>query len=191
MNQLVKPFEKSNNIVMRRNFNHQTKPVHGFTMIEILVTISIMSVGMLGIAAMQMNALRGGQGAIDRGEAALLISNMSERMRANTDAVLAGDYKLTKTNTAPTRVTSPADDSEIASNDQNDWITEIVASNFGGTGAAGANAPKGGITCPDPAPYQSCTLLIEWNDQSAKTNLQLEEDDSSARVYVYSSQVIF
>ena len=68
-------------------------------MIEILVTVGIMAIGLLGVSAMQLNALRSGQGAIDRGGAALLVTNMAERMRANTAAVNNGEYIRTEAKT--------------------------------------------------------------------------------------------
>ena len=53
------------------------------TLIEVLVTLVIMSVGLLGVAALQLTTVRNNYDAFVRSQAAMLASDMLDRMRAN------------------------------------------------------------------------------------------------------------
>jgi type IV pilus assembly protein PilV len=62
------------------------------TLVEVLVTMTIMSVGLLGVAALQMSTLRNNYNAYSRSQAAVLAGDILDRMRANLDAARAGKY---------------------------------------------------------------------------------------------------
>lgn len=62
----------------------------GFSMIEVLVTIAVISIGMLGIAGLLLGAQRSGQASFQRTHAVALASDMMERIRANPGS--AADY---------------------------------------------------------------------------------------------------
>ena len=53
---------------------------HGFSMIEILVTLLIIAMAMLGTAGMQAYALKVGQGGQFRNQAVFLAADMAERI---------------------------------------------------------------------------------------------------------------
>jgi type IV pilus assembly protein PilV len=55
----------------------------GMTLIEALVALVVLSVGLLGVAGMQMTALRNNLGAHLRSQATVLAYDISDRMRAN------------------------------------------------------------------------------------------------------------
>lgn len=62
----------------------------GMTLIEVLVTLVIISVGLLGVAALQLTTVRNNYDAFVRSQAAMLASDMLDRMRANRSN--ASDY---------------------------------------------------------------------------------------------------
>lgn len=64
----------------------------GITMIEILVTLVIVSIGLLGAAAMVINGLESNRNAYLRTQASILAYDMADRIRANSERALAGDY---------------------------------------------------------------------------------------------------
>lgn len=64
----------------------------GFSMLEVLVTLVVLSTGLLGVANLQVEALRGNQGAYLASVAAQQAQDMAERMNANRVAVLADQY---------------------------------------------------------------------------------------------------
>ena len=73
----------------------------GMTLIEVLVTLVIISVGLLGIAALQLTTVRNNYDAFVRAQAAMLASDMLDRMRANRRQ--AGTYVAAIGEAAATR----------------------------------------------------------------------------------------
>ena len=59
-------------------------------MIELLVSVLVMGVGVLGIAALQMVSLQNNRMALERGEAVSLAYDMMDRIRANPGGTPAG-----------------------------------------------------------------------------------------------------
>jgi type IV pilus assembly protein PilV len=61
----------------------------GFTLVEALVALVVLSIGLLGIAALYLDSLRAGRTAIYRTQAVNLASDIADRIRANRDAPVA------------------------------------------------------------------------------------------------------
>lgn len=70
------------------------KSQRGTTLVETLVALVVLSVGLLGIAALQMTSLRNNRGAHLRSQAQVLAYDIADRMRANRDAALANGYVI-------------------------------------------------------------------------------------------------
>jgi len=70
------------------------KPVHinsvrGVTLIEVLVTVLVLSVGLLGVAALQGFSLQSGQGAYYRTQATNVAHEVADYTRLNRSAAMA------------------------------------------------------------------------------------------------------
>ena len=76
------------------NIRHQ----RGFTLIEVLISIVILSIGLLGIAGMQATSMQNNHLAFVKTQAAVMAADMADRIRANSEA--AADYVST-TSDAP------------------------------------------------------------------------------------------
>ena len=74
------------------------KSVVGFTLIEVLVTVVVVSIGLLGLAGLQISGLRANMSSEARSKATLLASDIIERMRANPLGVDANGYAAIDTN---------------------------------------------------------------------------------------------
>lgn len=59
----------------------------GFTLIEILIALVIFSIGLLGLAGMELRGSEGTNTAYFRSQATLLANDMAERMHANRGGV--------------------------------------------------------------------------------------------------------
>ena len=68
------------------------KQAGGFSLIEILITMVIVAVGLMGTATLQLTGLSSNQGAYLRTQASFLVYDMADRMRGNPDRAIAGDY---------------------------------------------------------------------------------------------------
>jgi type IV pilus assembly protein PilV len=66
----------------------------GMTLIEVLVTLVLISVGLLGVAALQLTSLKSNQEAYVRSQAAMLAADILDRMRSNQTGFNAGDYDM-------------------------------------------------------------------------------------------------
>jgi type IV pilus assembly protein PilV len=73
----------SNQINIHTNKQRQS----GFTLVEIMVTMVVMTIGFLGLAGLQATALRSNSGATLRTQAVIYANDMAERIRANPLAV--------------------------------------------------------------------------------------------------------
>jgi type IV pilus assembly protein PilV len=62
------------------------KRVSGFTLVEVLIALIIMSVGMLGIAGLYVHSLQAGSTSLFRHNAVTLAGDIADRIRANPRA---------------------------------------------------------------------------------------------------------
>ena len=58
----------------------------GFTLIEVLIALVIMSVGMLGIAGLYVHSMQAGRTSVLRHNAVILAGDIADRIRANPRA---------------------------------------------------------------------------------------------------------
>ena len=63
---------------------HSRKKQQGFTLLEVLIALLVLSIGLLGLAALQTTGLRSNEMASMRTTSTMLAYDISERMRANS-----------------------------------------------------------------------------------------------------------
>ena len=85
----------------------------GFTLLEVLVALIVLSIGLLGLSGLQTTGLRNNHSAFLRSQATLVTTDIIDRMRANRDAARDGDYDINY-GVTPTHITC----SGICSNTQ-------------------------------------------------------------------------
>ena len=127
-------------------------PQGGFSMVEVLVSLLVLSLGLLGLAALQSNGLKATDSAHLRSQATFYAHDILDRMRANREAARAGDYDLTLEATAP-ECTPPAYDLEDC--DRAQWRADL------------SSLPEGkGANTYEPATHH-VTVMVQWNDERA------------------------
>jgi type IV pilus assembly protein PilV len=113
-------------------------------MMEVLVTLVILAIGALGLASMQLNALKYNKESAVRSKATLLAQELSDRMRANMSGVKASDYTRNEGYTAALAATVAAPGcgsgtdcsaGDLANLDLSDWLTDVAKDMPSGTGA--------------------------------------------------------
>lgn len=67
----------------------------GFTLLEVLISMLILTIGLLGMAALMMSSLQANQGAALRSTATILSYDIADRMRSNVDTVATRAYPNT------------------------------------------------------------------------------------------------
>lgn len=70
----------------------------GFSLIEVMVTIVIVGIGLLGLAGLQARALTAEAESYSRGQALVLLQDMSQRLEANLVGAKAGLSAISITN---------------------------------------------------------------------------------------------
>jgi len=73
----------------------------GFTLIEVLVALVVMSVGLLGLALLQQNAVVFNRDAYLASQATVLAYDIADRIRGNREAGRDGDYDSAFAGTPP------------------------------------------------------------------------------------------
>ena len=75
----------------------KTVGVGGFTLIEVMITATLVAIGLLGHLSMQARNLDMNRAGLYHSKASELINEMAERMQNNLDGVLAGNYQIPST----------------------------------------------------------------------------------------------
>jgi len=128
--------------------NKNRQIMRGFTLIEVLVTLVVLAIGLLGLAGLQASSLKHNNNAYQRTQATFLAYDILDRMRANPMAIENGLYDNINTATAPTGpaacISTSCTPQELVANDVYEWATSLTAVLPSGRGVItgnGANAP--------------------------------------------------
>lgn len=164
----------------------------GFTLVEVMVTIFVVAVGLLGAAAMQAASKKAAFDAIQRSNATVLAQEIIERMRGNTAALDTYQKAATEMKTPPPAVDcSPGKvctPTQIANFDIYQWWLGLNGDGetFGtGTSAAGGlRNPTACIqrsaTASNPAtllPGCRVAVVIAWRGLTTQSSAALGSTD--------------
>jgi type IV pilus assembly protein PilV len=117
----------------------------GVGLVEILVAVLVLSIGLLGLAGLQVRTLRNSQSALERGVAVVETHAIADAMRADRANALGGDFDIALADSAPTG-TAFADVVLAA------WRANLIASlGEGATGSVDCNGAD-------------CMIVVQWND---------------------------
>ena len=123
----------------------------GFTLIEVLIAVVLLTTGLLGLASLQATGTRLNHSSYMRSQATVLAYDIVDRMRANVASARTGGYNIALGANAPTGTTMEAID--LAQ-----WKATLGAVLPEGDGSIAADA--GGVA--DSA--QRVTVVVRWND---------------------------
>lgn len=84
-----------------QHIGSQSSCEHGFSLLEVLVALLVLSVGLLGIAGLQTVSLRFNHQSYERTQAVVLVSEMIEKMTSNPVAVRDGIFNAVDTSAGP------------------------------------------------------------------------------------------
>lgn len=133
----------------------------GDTMIEVLVTIIIIAVGVLGTAALQVTTLKNLSSSHSASIAAIVTADFGERMRANPTAALANDYvhAAAPGTAAADCAANACTMTQLAAYDIDTWWADLTTVLPAGTGEVTRNAGT-----------NTFVLTVRWDeDRSGNT----------------------
>ncbi len=146
----------------------------GLTLIESMVALLVISVGLLGIAALQITSMQQNASALNHSQAVWIGYNMADRIRANVTQFTNYDGIDTSNAYVQDCMTGTCNTAQLVTSDAADWATEvqnlpggrgIITGNANqlvvtvmwddeGTGATGTNCGA------DPAVDLTCYSII-------------------------------
>ena len=128
----------------------------GVGLIEVLVAVLVLSIGFIGIAALQVRSLSMNNSAMSRSAATIDSYSILDAMRADAASAGNGAY-----NTTVTANGCPTDTSTLANAQLMQWCNQLAA----GLGAVAST--KGTINCV--ATTGVCTVTVSYDDSKSKS----------------------
>jgi type IV pilus assembly protein PilV len=146
----------------------------GFTLVEVLVSLVVLSVGLLGMAKLVLVSSHANDSAYMRSQASALAYDILDRMRANQAGALAGNY-TTALNAMPSAPTScigtgtACTPAQLASWDVYNWKQRMTtASNLPGVFSGALPSGTASIATSAISPV-TATIVVQWDDSAAQT----------------------
>jgi type IV pilus assembly protein PilV len=155
----------------------------GFTLIEVLVSLIVLVVGILGSASMQVSTYKQLQSSNNMASASMLAGEFADRMRANANQVLAGAYN----HTAAPRGTEARNcaalictAAQIAAYDIAQWQLRVKSNAASGTRKPGS-LPSGSAAVARVGTSRDFTITLRWDDdRSGSTSTDCDALDPDA-----------
>ena len=125
---------------------------HGFSMVEVLVAAVVLSIGMLGLASLQMRTLRNNQSALERAVAVVETHAMADALRADRVNAANGVFDIALDAADPAGATFAA---TVVAGWRENLRNEL-----------GANA-TGAVDCNG----NSCVIIVRWEEHTTATEV--------------------
>ncbi len=154
------------NANMKLTDTHGKHSQSGFTLLEVLIALLVLSIGLLGLAALQTTGLRSNQMASMRTLATQFTYDITDRMRSNPVGVANGEYVVART-TTPGILIAPWTGGGLALTDLTDWRANISSRLPDGTSD---------ITLCDTTTVPACAevthiVTVYWNESRRDTSV--------------------
>ena len=143
--------------------NGAKRRIRGFSLVESLVALVVLSVGLLGVARMYVFSLQNGLSALLNTQAVILAADMADRIRANQTAGI--DYAGAAADFGCVEGGVDCTPTQMASNDLLVWQNEVANALPGGQATVVVNVGTvpttfvisvvwSDVGSPQPAQYQ-------------------------------------
>ena len=140
----------------------------GFTLLEILVALVIVSIGLLGLAGMQAVAINNTTTARLRSIAAIDAASLAAMMHANPAywRNISGTVTQSNIPAAGSCASSTCTASQVAGYDVAQWQSVLSANQIALPSASGTFTCNSSVTAPPV-----CTITISWQEKMMAANL--------------------
>lgn len=159
--------------VNKRSSRNQPRNQKGATLIEVLVTLLVLSVGLLGMAGLQAISIKSNHSSYYRSQATFLAYDITERMRANRTSALSGSYSST---TFPNSSAEHDVTGNRAAQDKAEWLNSLAVTLPSGTGKVQINS---GVA----------TIEIRWDDSRGAIQASSGNVNDTTQVFTYRTEI--
>jgi type IV pilus assembly protein PilV len=139
----------------------------GFTLLEVLIALLVLSIGLLGIGKLMMLSARANDSAYMRSQATALAYTMLDAMRSNRQAAIVQGYD-TAMGAFPgpiaCTVAAPCNSGQQAQSDLNLWGTSLATALPQGQGSVATVVAPNGFGANDV----TATVTVQWSDKVAE-----------------------
>ncbi|MBM0107147.1 type IV pilus modification protein PilV [Steroidobacter sp. S1-65] len=142
---------------MKDRSAHGRRAQRGVGLIEVLISVLVLSFGMLGLAGLQLWSLRNNQSSMERSLAVVQTHSIVDAMRADRSNAIAGNFNTDATE-------SESEGSTFALESLANWRESLID-------ALGPGA-TGDVLCDE----ELCTITVRWNDERAAAALEGSTD---------------
>lgn len=140
----------------------------GFNLIEVMVALVILSLGVLGMAALQTTAIKQNNSAYMRSQANQLAYDLADRMRANRANLTEYLQKTAGTNNDGCTTTAGCSGTEMAGDDLAEWFSALARELPSGDGMVCRSNLTGDVAgtpdCEGNGTDNPVVVYIWWND---------------------------
>lgn len=138
----------------------------GFTLLEVMISVVVFSIGLLGVAGLMVLSVRTNHSAFLRTQASFLAESMADRMRTNLGWIddYNGAYDASTAGAASCN-TAPCTPTQLAAHDRAVWSQQLVDHLPAATATIECtNAPPSpGYAGSQPFPGL-CSMTITWTE---------------------------
>lgn len=129
---------------------NKTRNQQGLTLVEAMIALLVISIGLLGIASLQLTAMNQNASSLNNSQAVWYAYNMSDRIRANISEFVNYDGIDTSNAYSQDCMSTPCTTGQMVTSDASDWTTMV------------GNLPGGrGIIAND---VDGLVITVMWDD---------------------------
>lgn len=148
-----------------------TRQQHGATLIEVLIAVVVLSIGLLGLAGLQVTSVQSNHSAYQRSQASLLASDLADRMRANRTQALTNAYVADyATSSSSNNVSGTRAQKDLA-----EWLNNLALKLPDGQGKVEKNGSL-------------VTIHVRWNDNRGRIK-KSDNADAGTETFTYRTEI--
>jgi type IV pilus assembly protein PilV len=136
----------------------------GTSMLEVLVTIVILALGLLGVAGLQTRLQMSEMEGYQRSQAMILLEDMAHRLAANRNNAAA--YETGTATPYGAAMTCPSANATLKDRDVREWCLALQGASEK-QGSADVGAMLGGRGCVEARPNNEYMITVAWQGLGA------------------------
>ncbi len=136
----------------------------GFSLLEVLIALLILSIGLLGIAGLQVFSLKYNHQSYERTQATVMIYDILDRMRANPNGLASYAATPPTSLSVDCAAASCSDENDLAAYDLFMWNERLKTPGMlaGGTGSIALNG-------------QLATITVTWQEENESDRVTMTQ----------------